>query len=288
MKMTKRIIGISLLMVMLLMGASGCSKKLESSKPEGVTRGTAMDSAAEYGYKDSAMTNQASEVEVRQKKVIQTGDVRIVVEDLKKTLMDIRNKTDELGGYIESEGLTEYDGSARVRIPSQKLDDFMNYLDTKFDVEIKNTSSQDVTAVYIDNEARLKNFRAQEEQVLEILKKANTVDEVLKVQNELFRIRAEIESLEAKKKAWDRDVDFSTITLYARKKHTAIESKVKILSSNEFFKSISKGFSESTTQVILFIQNFVIFIISNIIMLVILGVLGFFGYRKLIKGRIKL
>jgi hypothetical protein len=122
---------------------------------------------------------------------------------------------------------------------------------------------------------------------LEILKKAASVDEILKVQSEVFKVRAEIEALEARKKNWDRDIDFSTITVTARQKQVAIVSKKEgALSGSDFLKSIGKGFKESTSALILFLQNVMIFVISNIITIIILAVLGFFGfklYKKLYK-----
>lgn len=271
--------------------AVGCSKKEMSSSQEFKNNTVAMDTGNGKAEKPSAQAptssaksdSKSSEVITTTKKIIQTGEIRITVDDLNKVSADLRRKMDEIGGYIESESLNEYNITERLRIPSEKLEDFIVYVEKNFEVQSKNTSAQDITSAYVDNEARLNNYKVQEAQTQEIMKKANTVEEILKVQSELFKVRAEIESLEAKKKAWDRDVDFSTITLYASKKKTAVESKTKFLSGSEFFKSIGKGFSESTTRVILFIQNLIIFIVSNIIVLLFLGVIGYFVYKKLVK-----
>lgn len=291
----------SILLALLMTVAVGCSKKMESSssRTADYKGSSAMDTASNMSAERPAAAPQAtgsqpksemqnSMVTTTSKKVIQTGEIRVVVEDLKKVSTDLRSKIDEVGGYIESESLNEYNSTARLRIPSQKLDDFVGYIEKTSQVESKNTSAQDITSAYVDNEARLNNFKVQEAQTQEIMKRANTVEEILKVQNELFKVRAEIEALEARKKAWDRDVDYSTITLYASRKKIAVESKLKFLTGSEFFKSMGKGFSESTTGVILFIQNLIIFIVSNIIVLSFLGVIGFFVYRKLIKINLKL
>jgi hypothetical protein len=300
MVMKKKVIG-SILLALLLTTALGCSKKASKQEMSGTgstKSSVAMDSASNRAEKPSAPApaslaksdskSYGETLVTTSKKVIQIGEIRIVVEDLKKVSLDVRSKIDEVGGYIESESLNEYNSTARLRIPSQKLDDFVGYVEKSYQVESKNTSAQDVTSAYVDNEARLNNFKVQEAQTQEIMKKANTVEEILKVQNELFKVRAEIEALEARKKTWDRDVDFSTITLFANKKQIAIESKLKFLTGSEFFKSMGKGFNESTTRIILSIQNLVIFVISNIIMLSFLGVVGYFVYTKLIRGKLKL
>lgn len=302
--MKKKVIG-SILLALLMTTVIGCSKK-EMRSTGSAEMGVAMDTAYGNGAsnraeKPAAPAAQSPATSVKSeesksmeaqtantsKKIIQTGEIRIIVEDLKRVSTDVKSKIDEVGGYIESESLNEYNSTARLRIPSQRLDDFVGFVEQSFEVQSKNTSAVDITSAYVDNEARLNNFKVQEAQIHEIMKKANTVEEILKVQNELYRVRAEIEALEARKKAWDRDVDFSTITLYASKKNIAIESKLKFLSGNEFFKSMGKGFSESTTRVILFIQNLIIFLVSNIITLSFLGVIGYFAYFKFIKKKLK-
>lgn len=300
--MKKKVIG-SLVLALLMTAAIGCSKKSSMAEMagNGSPKGTVtMDSASGKAERVNSQSQPAapsskpesksseSEVVTTTKKIIQTGEIRIVVEeDLKKVSNDIKGKLDGIGGYIESESLNEYNSTARLRIPSQKLDDFVGYLEQAFQVQSKNTNAQDITSAYVDNEARLNNFKVQEVQTQEIMKKASTVEEILKVQSELFKVRAEIEALEARKKAWDRDVDFSTITLYTSKKQIAIESKLKFLTGSEFFKSMGKGFGESTTRIILFVQNFIIFIVSNIIILSFLGVLGYFAYIKFIRHKVK-
>jgi hypothetical protein len=279
--MKKKIIG-ALLLVLLIPLTIGCKSSMKDSAPGSPAPG---GGGIDSGYSRDEEYNKPGEESGKtvSKKIIQTGEIWIIAEDIKIASKNIRSKADNLGGYIESEGITEYSGSAKVRIPSQRLEDFIVYLEKDFEVQSTNTSAQDITSVYIDNEARLNNYRAQEAQVLEIMKKANTVEEILNVQNELFRVRGEIEALEARKKAWDRDVDFSTINLYINKKYSSVERNIRILTGNEFVKSISKGFSGAVTGLVLFIQHFIIFIVSNIFGLIIFGGTGYFVYRKFIK-----
>lgn len=284
------LIGVALLSVMLLV--SGCSKKESLSDKAGTT--ASYDRAMSVTDKSTASSvKNGTEVkpaaadvkneEAQVKKIIQTGEVRIVVDDLKATSKEIRAKAEEMEGYIESETLNEYNSSAKVRIPSDKVTEFIGFLEGKYNVEGKNTASQDVTDVYVDNDARLKNLKVQEAQYQEIMKSAKTIDEILKVQNELSKVRGDIESLEAKKKNWDRDVNYSTINVSSRKAQLAIESKVRVLNRSDFGKAIIKGFTASVVSIALFLQRFTIFVLSNIIQLLLLAaavIVGFKLYKK--------
>ena len=285
-KMGIVIIAVSLVMITML----GCSKKdsmMEQSANYADKSAPSAGSGSKNSAADSATATVVSQTETKsqEKKIIQTGQITIIVEDIKKSSSDIRATVNDLGGYMESENIMEYNSDARVRIPAEKLDVFVEYVTKNFDVRNQQMSAQDITDTYVDNDSRLLNIKAQEAQILEVMKSAKTVEEILKVQNELFRVRSDIEAMQGRKKVWDRDVNFSTVTVSASKKQSAIESKVKILTGSEFGKAISKGFSKSTTSVILFFENLIIFILSNIIVLLILVVVGYFVYKKFLTNK---
>lgn len=282
---------LSLFIVLLMIFAIGCSKKSESTLPsKGIS-----SQAQNYSISSDSATNMVnttsspkapnSTIQNSQKKIIQTGEIFLIVEDIKESNSSIRNKANELNGYVESENISENSSNTSIRIPSDKLDIFIEYVNKNYDVRNQQMSAQDITDTYVDNEARLKNFKAQESQTLEILKKANTVEDILKVQSEISKLRGEIEALESRKNIWDKDIEFSTVRISSSKKSIAIESKIKALSGSEFFKSISKGFLKSTATLILVIQNIVIFFISNIIILFILAVSAIIIYRKYMKKK---
>lgn len=272
-----------------VLALSGCAKKSESisgsaaNKSVAPTQDMAIKSEGQNANAKMAdstkLTNTSTAVQTEMK-IIRNGTLYIVEEDLSKLSVSLKNKAIELGGYIENENLMETRLATKIRIPSNKFDDFMSFTEKGFDVKNKSITSDNITDAYVDNEARLKNLRAQEEQILTILKKANTVEEVLKVQGELYRIRGEAEALEARKKSWDKQVDYATVTVNADKKMIVPDSKKSIISGSEFGKAVGKGFSNTTVSLVLAIENILIFIFSNIIVLLILGVAGFFGFRS--------
>jgi hypothetical protein len=273
---------------------SACGKKSESSPERAVAPQAATASPADMKSGSSNMAIRGEESKSKstadtaidtnaansEQKIIKNGSLYIVEENLSKLSDSIRGKAKELGGYIEGENMSEYNLNARVRIPASKFDDFIKYAETGFDVRTKNLGSENITEMYVDNEARLNNLKAQEKQILDILKMAKTVEEVLKVQSELYRIRGEAEALEARKKSWDKQVDYATIVVNADKKVIVADNKKTIISGSDFGKAIAKGFNNTGVSLILFLQNLIIFVFSNIIVLAILGVGGFFGYKK--------
>jgi hypothetical protein len=291
-KMKKRSLLCGIIIFSMMFSA--CAKKSEMSTGSTLPNKAASGSKSDLSIKPAAPSpasvapeemadskqESGSQNQVEQnKKIIKNASLYIVEENLINLSDSIRKKAEELGGYVESESVMEIRLSARIRIPAQKFDDFITYTEKGFAVKDKNVSADNITDAYVDNEARLKNLKAQEEQVLTILKKANTVEEVLKVQTELYRIRGEAEALEARKKSWDKQVDYATITINADRKTVVVNNKKTILGGSEFLKSIGTGFNNTAVNLILAIQNILIFIFSNIIVLAFLALAGFLGLK---------
>jgi len=277
--------------IALIILFAGCSKASSNSTTGAVPQAAGSLEAKNKGnlaisnensvMKTDNTTNSKTSVNQadHEKKIIKFCTLYIQEDDLGKLSDSIQKKTNELGGYIESENTMEQRLTTVIRIPSDKFDEFVSFTENGYKVLNKNITTNNITDAYVDNDARLKNLRAQEEQILTILKKANTVDEVLKVQAELYRIRGEAESLEAMKKSWDKQVGYSTITITADKKIIVPDSKKTIIGGSEFFKAIGKGFSNTSVSIILLLENLLIFVLSNIIILAILGAAGFYGFR---------
>jgi hypothetical protein len=80
-------------------------------------------------------------------------------------------------------------------------------------VKSDRSTGTDVTGTYVDLEARLKNLKTTESQLVEIMGKANNTKDILEVEKELSRVRGDIESYTAQMNTLKNRIDFSTITV---------------------------------------------------------------------------
>lgn len=153
-----------------------------------------------------------------QQKIIKEGNLRFETNDLVVTYTQIQNAVKSQQATIQND--TEGKDSESVfrkliiRVPSKNFDLFLKdiskgvaYFDNK---EI---SSQDVTAEFIDIDARLKAKKTLEVRYLELLKKATKVSEMLEIEAQLSAIREEIEAKEGQLNYMQNRVSFSTITV---------------------------------------------------------------------------
>lgn len=274
----KNIFILFLLMAIILVS---CGKKSYDSIQKEENRGLTKNQSSagvENKIKDSNFTSVS---DGSYKKIIFNGEIVIEVDDDKKTFKDIEKHVNYLNGYIE--GMESYENESRsvVKIPSGNIEEFIKFLENNYVIRFKRTSSQDITDSYVDNDARLKNLMAQEQQILEIMKKAKNVEEILKVQNELYKVRGDIESLQALKNNWDRQINYGTITLTITRKIIVKESRLGIISGSDFIKSIKSGFRNSLVAIIVLIQRIIIFLVSNILIILILAFVGVFFYKRI-------
>lgn len=117
-------------------------------------------------------------------------------------------------GYV----LTSSNTYTTVRVKSTSLKDALAEIGTFGKVKSKNISGTDVTDEFTDFKIRLENAERARKRYLELLEKASTVEETLKVEKELERLNGEIDLLKGKMNRINHLVDYSTIVVYHNEK----------------------------------------------------------------------
>jgi hypothetical protein len=151
-------------------------------------------------------------------KIIKTGSMSLTVAEYDSAIVSIKNIIKSSQGYIsnEYESKTSYSisNTLTIRVTSAYFDKLVTGLENSgYNVTSKNIEMQDVTAEFVDIQARLKTKRETEERYREILKQARTIREVLEVESYLKSVREEIESAEGRLKYLNDKVSYSTMTL---------------------------------------------------------------------------
>ena len=158
------------------------------------------------------------EAEASKRKVIKNAYLKLEVENFYVALHSIENAITEVNGYVSCSqsyvtSSKHRKGSITAKIPKDKLTEFLNKIETLGEVKYSSISGRDVTEEYIDLEARLKNYEAEERNLLKIMEKAEKVEDILKIEKELARIRGEIEVLKGRIRYLNNRVEFATVTI---------------------------------------------------------------------------
>ena len=123
-----------------------------------------------------------------------------------------------LGGDVlnltQSESGDTRSASPTICVPSSRFADALQQLRTlEGEIQTSGVSAQDVTDQFVDLQARLAAKQAEEQRYLAILTKANTIDEILKVDASLSNVRTQIEQLTGQINSIKQRTDFSTISM---------------------------------------------------------------------------
>ncbi len=156
-------------------------------------------------------------LQVLERRVIQNASLTIQVDDVRTAATAVRDVAVGLGGFVEQlsvSGDGEFaSGFVVIRVPQEEFfaaQDRLNALGTVLDESV---GSQDVTEQFVDLDARLRSLESEEASLLQLLDRANTVSEILIVENELTRIRTEIERLQGQLNFLERRVALATISV---------------------------------------------------------------------------
>ncbi len=182
---------------------------------------TPTTSAEPAGAKPQPADERPPEME-EARHIIYTAGMRIAVFNLQDALTTAESLPERYGGYVQS--MT--DTQVVLRLPSKSLRTVMSSLAGYGNIEQRWLRSQDVTAEFTDIESRLKALEKTHAQLLELLGKARTVEEALKVREALDRVSAELEVLKGRLRQLDNMTTYSTLTLdfYERGPHTPTPS----------------------------------------------------------------
>lgn len=161
--------------------------------------------------------NGPSVVHAAERMVVRRASLDLIVGDLGGTLRSVERLATEMGGWVERSELARGSASAQVRIPAARFDEARAAL-RKLTDEVGNESvtADDHTAEYVDMEANLRNFRAEEASYLAIMQRSGAIKDTLSVAERLADVRGRIERLQAQMNSLSRQVEMATIAVTLR------------------------------------------------------------------------
>ncbi|MBN1368045.1 MAG: DUF4349 domain-containing protein [Dehalococcoidales bacterium] len=213
-------------------------------------------------YEDNYATGSGEVVfgspEFIERMIVRTGNMAIVVEDIQAIIARITQIAGEHQGYVvSSQSWKEGQilrGTISIRIIASDYDAVVSLISgLAVDVTSQTTSSQDVTEEYIDLAAQLSNLQATEQQLLLVMSKAETVEDILAVQRELTNTRDSIERTQARMQYLERTSSTSLLNIQLEQSKLRVEFNanntiVKVGKTVYFRPDIAGGFAPYTYE----------------------------------------
>ena len=212
---------IPVLLVLVGLTCAGCA----GASADRFETASFAESAPAMASEDSSAEQQEADGAVEMRQIIANANISLVVKETETAMASVEQIASDLGGYLSDVELSkgryeqteELRGSMTLRVPSDSLEEALERLQAlATDVHYLNIDRQDVTDQYSDLDARLRNLRATETELLALLTEVRErpnakVEDILAVHRNLTQIREEIETLQGRKNLLDNQIGFSTV-----------------------------------------------------------------------------
>jgi Domain of unknown function (DUF4349)/Putative zinc-finger len=155
--------------------------------------------------------------ELRGPMIVQTASVTIVASNYDQASGAIEAISKRHGGYVQDMNADTRTGmsrsvSATLRIPENQVEAALSDLRKLGHVEQETRNNQEITDQYVDLTARLRSARATEQRILQLLAtRTGKLSDVLEAEQELARVRGEIESMDGQRVTMERQVRYATV-----------------------------------------------------------------------------
>ena len=213
-------------------------------------------------------------------KIIYSADVTVETTAFDETIGKVSGLVEAFGGWIESSSVSgsnyyqksrgtasTRDASYTLRIPSKRFQELMDSLSGLGNIPYSHIYTENVTAQYYDVQAHLKAYQTQETRLLEMMELAETVEDVIILEDRLTELRYKIESLQSSLNNWDRRVSYSTISLSVKEvREYTPEEKVNPTYGEELLQALKDGLENAGE----FLKNLLVFLVEVLPVLIIL------------------
>jgi len=213
--------------------------------------------------------------------ILKSSDLSIEVEDYDAVVAKIKALIGNTEGFIESEQMryrTNYSdrdnlkyGSFVLRVPSGGFDGILDDIKAEGNVNYDNTYAEDVTKNYRDTASEIENLKITEERLRAILEQATEVEDILNIENELARVRRQINAYTNQLKNWEDLNDLSYVYLEIVEVESLDPQITKI--DDSLWSRAKNGFIETINQVIVAFEKIVIWVVSKSPILAGLGII---------------
>ncbi len=274
----------------LLLSACGASSY---PKTAAATPSPAMaDSAAYGGYAEDAAADmggfqmqslaaeapaeapepsaQVSDEALAGRKIAKHSYLSLETMEFERALAQISELVSGAGGYVESQSVdgrslsyrgSYYERSASVtaRVPAEKLDEVVAGVGGLCNIVSRSENMDDITDSYFDAQARLDSLRQQEASLLEILSKAEKLEDVVQLQTALSDVRYQIESLTAQLKRMDSQVTYSYLNMDLRE---VVEYQETAAKPKTFGEKLSAAATRAGNHLVASVQGLLLFVVE--------------------------
>jgi hypothetical protein len=213
-------------------------------------------------------------------KIIKTAQITVEVRDVVTSADGLKALATRNGGYLSSSSFqrgynNQLSATVVLRIPQSAFDAVVEGVKASGTVKSASTQGEDVTEEYVDLQAQKTSYQNQLAQYNEIMKKADKVEDVIKVQAQIDQVQTTLNRLEGRMRYLNSRIDLSTITVNLQE-----PEPVGGETGHSFIAAINEGIAGFFGMI-----DGIIVLLFTLLPLIIIGGIGYGIYRWRKEGK---
>jgi Domain of unknown function (DUF4349) len=291
-------VGLALLVVGL---AISCKKYEQTAVEEPMTESKVNATKENADSKSVISSNAAQEPKNSNRKFIRTADIKFKVKNVPQSTYAIENATTKFGGFVINTNLQStisdkdevkisqdssivtikyiVDNNITIRVPNTKLDTVIKTIAKQIDfLDYRVIKADDVSLQMLSNELE-QNRKSNHENRLTtaIDKKGKKLNDIVSAEDDLENKKEENDNSKLENLSLNDQVNFSTLTLQLYQRQTIKQEK--IANAIVFRQNIGSQILDSLATGWYFLEGIIAFVIQ-LWSIILIGILGWFGYKK--------
>lgn len=282
MKIRKNVIAAALAAALICTLFTGCGSGSKTNASYEAVMGETMPAVTvapmegSIDYKGESISGDMGSTDLPEnRKWIVNVTVSTETENLDDMLQKLTDRIAQAGGYTERQSVNNggyYVGSysryaeLTVRVPAENVDAFLNEMSGISNVTSSRKELDDITLTYVATESRVKALETEQTRLLELLEQAESLYDVLSIEDRLTDVRYELENVASQLRVLSNRVDYATVYLSIREVRTFTP-----VAERNMFQRIGDGFTENLHDVGEFLENFVVWFVSSLPTLVLIA-----------------
>jgi hypothetical protein len=250
-------------------GKASLSERGPANGFTGITR--EMASAEDSDVAANQVSGELStSVDSTQRKIVKYVDLSLETKEFDQAFAQLLVLVESSGGYIEGQTVDGrslsfrgdyYARSAMInaRIPAEKLSEVTAAVGGLCNIASQNEHMSDITDSYYDSQAHLDTLTLQEERLLEILSKAEKLEDVITLENALREVRYQIEALTGALKRMDSQVTYSYLNMHLQE---VIEYSETVATPKSFTEQLAISARRAGNHVVSSVQGLLLVVVE--------------------------
>ena len=285
--MKRRVLSLMLAGLMCL-SLAACGAKSEAAAPAASAPAASAPMMEEYygGDMNMSMTDSAADGGevggvVSGQKLIRTASLELETMEFETTTAALNALVEEMGGYMENSDLHTRNSGYRyaeytLRIPAERYEEFLNQAGTLCHETWRSTSQEDISEMYYDTQGRLKTQQIKLERLQELLKKAETMEDIITIESAISETEMLIDNYSGTLRHYDGKVDYATVNISLREVYKYSNTEE---APTTFTSRLGNSFANGWNSFVNTLEDLAVSFAYSWMWWVILGAAAFIGFR---------